>query len=86
MLAESMTAILSQNLLPKKNGPGRVAAFEVLTGTSAIRNLIREDKVAQIYSVMQTSAAAGMQTMAQAVTTLQKAEQISSAVAHALIH
>ena len=64
MLSESLRAVISQTLL-KKNGGGRVAAHEIMMGTPAIRNLIREDKVAQMYSVIQTGQASGMQTLDQ---------------------
>ena len=69
MLSESIQGIVSQQLL-KKVGGGRIAAHEVLVATPAIRNLIREDKVAQIYSAIQTGTAAGMQTMEHAVNRL----------------
>jgi len=69
MLSESLEAVISQTLL-KKNGGGRVAAHEIMRGTSAIRNLIREDKVAQMYSAIQTGASAGMQTMDQCLADL----------------
>ncbi|WP_095146078.1 MULTISPECIES: type IV pilus twitching motility protein PilT [unclassified Pseudomonas] len=62
MLAESLQAVISQALI-KKVGGGRVAAHEIMLGTSAIRNLIREDKVAQMYSSIQTSGSLGMQTL-----------------------
>ena len=64
MLSESMQAIVSQTLL-KRVGGGRVAAHEILLATPAVRNLIREGKVAQLHSTMQTSAAVGMQTLEQ---------------------
>ncbi|NPU94750.1 MAG: type IV pilus twitching motility protein PilT [Gammaproteobacteria bacterium] len=64
MLSESLQAVVSQTLL-KKNGGGRVAAHEIMIGTPAIRNLIREDKVAQMYSAIQTGASLGMQTLDQ---------------------
>ncbi len=64
MLSESLQAVISQTLL-KKSGGGRVAAHEIMIGTSAIRNLIREDKVAQMYSAIQTGGQLGMQTMDQ---------------------
>jgi twitching motility protein PilT len=64
MLSESLQAVISQTLL-KKNGGGRVAAHEIMIGTPAIRNLIREDKVAQMYSAIQTGAGIGMQTLDQ---------------------
>jgi twitching motility protein PilT len=62
MLSESLHAVISQTLL-KKVGSGRVAAHEIMIGTAAIRNLIREDKVAQMYSAIQTGGAIGMQTL-----------------------
>ena len=64
MLSESLQAVVSQTLM-KKNGGGRVAAHEIMMGTAAIRNLIREDKVAQMYSAIQTGGALGMQTLDQ---------------------
>ncbi|UUY09254.1 type IV pilus twitching motility protein PilT [Pseudomonas sp. J452] len=62
MLSESLQSVISQTLL-KKIGGGRVAAHEIMIGTPAIRNLIREDKVAQMYSSIQTGASLGMQTL-----------------------
>ncbi|AYG10339.1 type IV pilus twitching motility protein PilT [Pseudomonas fluorescens] len=62
MLSESLQAVVSQVLL-KKVGGGRVAAHEIMLGTPAIRNLIREDKVAQLYSAIQTGGALGMKTL-----------------------
>jgi len=64
MLSESLRAVIAQTLL-KKIGGGRVAAHEIMIGTSAIRNLIREDKVAQMYSAIQTGQQHGMQTLDQ---------------------
>jgi len=64
MLSESLQAVISQALL-KKVGGGRVAAHEIMIGTSAIRNLIREDKIAQMYSAIQTGQSVGMQTLDQ---------------------
>ena len=64
MLSESLQAVVSQALL-KKTGGGRVAAFEIMVGTPAIRNLIREDKVAQMYSAIQTGSNTGMRTLDQ---------------------
>lgn len=69
MLSESLQAVISQTLM-KKNGGGRVAAHEIMRGTAAIRNLIREDKVAQMYSAIQTGASLGMQTMDQCLADL----------------
>lgn len=64
MLSESIRAVVSQTLM-KKIGGGRIASFELMIGTPAIRNLIREDKIPQMYSVMQMGASVGMQTMEQ---------------------
>ncbi len=64
MLSESLQAVISQTLL-KKVGGGRVAAHEIMIGTPAIRNLIREDKIAQMYSAIQTGSQIGMQTLDQ---------------------
>jgi twitching motility protein PilT len=64
MLSESLRAVISQTLL-KRIGGGRIAAYEIMLGTPAIRNLIRENKVAQMYSAIQTSAGVGMQTLDQ---------------------
>jgi twitching motility protein PilT len=69
MLSESLQAVISQTLI-KKVGGGRVAAHEIMRGTPAIRNLIREDKVAQMYSAIQTGASVGMQTMDQCLADL----------------
>jgi len=64
MLSESLRAVISQTLL-KRTGGGRIAAHEIMIGTPAIRNLIREAKVAQMYSAIQTGQAHGMQTLDQ---------------------
>ncbi|MBF0369658.1 MAG: type IV pilus twitching motility protein PilT [Magnetococcales bacterium] len=64
MISESLRAVISQTLLKKKGG-GRVAAHEIMIGTPAIRNLIRENKVAQMYSAIQTGRAVGMMTLEQ---------------------
>ncbi|MBL0688348.1 MAG: type IV pilus twitching motility protein PilT [Pseudoalteromonas sp.] len=69
MLSESLRAVISQTLI-KKVGGGRVAAHEIMLATPAIRNLIREDKIAQMYSSIQTGASQGMQTMDQCLTNL----------------
>lgn len=76
MLSESLMAVIAQSLL-KKTGGGRVAALEIMICNSAIRNLIREDKVAQMYSSIQTGQAMGMQTLDQHLTELVKANIIS---------
>ena len=69
MLSESLRAVISQSLL-KKNGGGRVAAHEIMIGTPAIRNLIRENKIAQMYSAIQTGHQFGMQTLDQCLQSL----------------
>ena len=76
MLSESLQGVISQSLI-KKNGGGRVAAHEIMVGTPAIRNLIREDKVAQMYSAIQTGSAYGMQTMDQCLKDMLKRGLIS---------
>ena len=65
---ESLLAVVSQVLCKTSDGQGRVAAHEIMLGTSAIRNLIREAKVAQMYSSIQTGNAVGMQTLDQNLT------------------
>lgn len=77
MLSESLRAVISQILI-KKLGGGRVAAYEIMLATSAIKNLIREDKVAQMYSSIQTGAAMGMQTMEQSLNKLAERGEISA--------
>jgi len=71
MLSESLRAVISQTLL-KRIGGGRVAAWEIMIGIPAIRNLIREDKVAQMYSSIQTGQSHGMQTLDQCLQQLLK--------------
>jgi twitching motility protein PilT len=68
MLAESLQAVIAQTLCRQADGTGRVAAHEIMLATSAIRNLIRENKVAQMYSAIQTGSAIGMQTLDQALS------------------
>ena len=81
MLSESLVAVISQTLCRNKDGSGRVAAHEIMLGTPAIRNLIREAKVAQMYSTIQTSSSMGMQTLDQNLTELVKRNLISPAEA-----
>jgi twitching motility protein PilT len=83
MLSESLQAVISQTLLKTKDGSGRVAAHEIMLGTPAIRNLIREAKIAQMYSAIQTSASLGMQTLDSNLTDLVRRNVISSAAARA---
>ncbi len=68
--AESIEAVITQTLMKKKTGDGRVAALEIMTGTTAIRNLIREGKIHQIPGTMQVSQKDGMQTMDMALVDL----------------
>lgn len=82
MLSESLRAVISQTLL-KKVGGGRVAAHEIMIATSAIKNLIREDKIAQMYSSIQTGAAHGMQTLDQCLQNLLNQGLVSRADAKA---
>ena len=77
MLSESLRAVISQSLLKTKDGSGRVAAHEIMMGTPAIRNLIREGKVAQMYSAIQTGQAFGMQTLDQNLQELVKRNIVS---------
>jgi twitching motility protein PilT len=77
MLSESLRAVISQTLLKTKDGAGRVAAHEIMIGTPAIRNLIRENKVAQMYSSIQTGQALGMQTLDQNLTELVRRNVVS---------
>jgi twitching motility protein PilT len=81
MLSESLRAVISQTLLKTKDGQGRVAAHEIMMGTPAIRNLIRENKIAQMYSAIQTGGQFGMQTLDQNLQDLVRRNIISSAEA-----
>lgn len=78
-LASVLEAVISQQLLPTVDGKGRVAAFEVMLGTPAIKNLIREDKAHQIPSIMQTSKKIGMQTMDDSLFNLYLKNRIDGA-------
>lgn len=80
MLSESLQAVISQSLLKRATG-GRVAAHEIMIGTPAIRNLIREDKVAQMYSAIQTGVAVGMVTLDQSLQDLVAKRTITREVA-----
>ena len=81
MLSSSIQGIISQTLLSKEGG-GRVAAHEIMVGTNAIRNLIRENQLAQIYSMIQTGSRYGMQTMEDSVNDLVVSGLISEETAH----
>jgi len=81
MLSESLVAVISQALLKIKDGSGRVAAHEIMVGTPAIRNLIRENKVAQMYSMIQTGSQFGMQTLDQTLMELVRRNVVATAEA-----
>jgi len=81
MLSESLQAVISQNLLKSKDGTGRVAAHEIMLATPAVRNLIREAKVAQMYSAIQTGSNVGMQTLDQCLSDLVRRGTISAETA-----
>jgi twitching motility protein PilT len=81
MLSESLKAVISQALLKTKDGSGRVAAHEIMIGTPAIRNLIRENKIAQMYSAIQTGQQYGMQTLDQNLQDLVRRNIVSPAEA-----
>ena len=83
MLSESLRAVISQTLLKTKDGNGRVAAHEIMIGTPAIRNLIRENKVAQMYSAIQTGQNFGMQTLDQNLLELVRRNVVSNVEARA---
>ena len=70
MIANSLQAVVTQTLLPTADGAGRIAALEILLPDDAVRNLVRQAKTEQVYSVMQTNTARGMQTMEQALAEL----------------
>jgi twitching motility protein PilT len=78
MLSESIRAVISQTLLKTKDGSGRIAAHEIMIGTPAIRNLIRENKIAQMYSAIQTGRNIGMQTLDQNLQELVQRSVVSS--------
>jgi twitching motility protein PilT len=81
MLSESLRAVISQTLCKTKDGTGRAAAHEIMIGTPAIRNLIREAKIPQMYSAIQTGQALGMQTMDQNLADLVRRNVITVAEA-----
>jgi twitching motility protein PilT len=78
MLSESLQAVICQHLIKKREG-GRVAAFEIMRATHAIRHLIREDKIAQMMNAMQMGSQLGMCTLAQSLTELVAKQIISPA-------
>jgi twitching motility protein PilT len=83
MLAESLLAVVSQTLLKTADGQGRVAAYEVMVGTPAVRHLIRDNKVAQMYSVIQSGQALGMQTLDQSLAMLVRHNRVTASEARA---
>ncbi len=83
MLSESLQAVISQTLSKTRDGNGSVAAHEIMLGTPAIRNLIREAKVAQMYSAIQTGSSVGMQTLDASLMELVKRNRITPAAARA---
>lgn len=85
MFSESLQAVLTQQLLRKKDGTGRVAAMEIMIGTHAVRNLIRENKIAQIPSSLQTGRQYGMQTMDQALIELYQKEIVTKEAIEKLV-
>ena len=78
LFAENLIAVLAQTLCPQLGGVGRVAAHEIMVGTPAVKNLIREGKVSQLYSALQTGQAAGMQTLDQSLLRHFQSGQISA--------
>jgi twitching motility protein PilT len=83
MLSESLIGVISQTLCKTKDGSGRVAAHEIMLGTAAIRNLIRESKIAQMYSAIQTGNSIGMQTLDQNLADLVRRNIVAPAEARA---
>jgi twitching motility protein PilT len=85
MLSVSLEAVISQALLKTKDGTGRVAAHEIMLGTSAVRNLIREAKIPQLYSVIQTGSKMGMKTMKDSLNELVSAGKIDDSEMHRIL-
>jgi twitching motility protein PilT len=77
LFAESLVAVLTQTLCPHRSGLGRVAAHEIMVATPAVRNLVREGKVSQLYALLQTGHAVGMQTLDQSLQALYENQEIS---------
>jgi twitching motility protein PilT len=78
MLSESIQGIIAQKLYPRRDQPGRIAAFEILIATQAVRNMIREEKVFQLESVIQTGRQMGMQDLEQSKRMLVAEGKLSS--------
>ena len=85
MLSSSLEGVIAQTLLKKSDGGGRVGVFEVLVGTNAVRNLIRENQVPQIYSMMQTGSRYGMITMEESINNLLEEGVIDASQARAAL-
>jgi twitching motility protein PilT len=77
LFAETLVAVLTQTLCPHISGKGRVAAHEIMVATPAVRNLLREGKVHQLYALLQTGQAVGMQTLDQSLLDLHQRQEIS---------
>jgi len=77
LFAECLVAVLTQTLCPHRSGLGRVAAHEIMVATPAVRNLVREGKVSQLYALLQTGHAVGMQTLDQSLQGLYEKQAIS---------
>jgi twitching motility protein PilT len=77
LFAESLVAVLAQTLCPHRSGQGRVAAHEVMVATPAVRNLLREGKVSQLYALLQTGQSVGMQTLDQSLLRLFQSQEIT---------
>jgi twitching motility protein PilT len=75
--SQVIVAVLSQALLPRAGSKGRIAAFEIMTGNSAVKNLVREGKTFELHSVMQLSSAEGMQTLDQALADLVRKKMVT---------
>ena len=78
MLSTSLRGVISQQLLPTQDKPGRVAALEIMVNTSAVANLIRQGKLDQIETAMQSGGSVGMQTMDSALMALVQSGRISA--------
>ena len=78
MLSESLQAVIAQTLCKNLSHDGRVAAYEIMLGTNSVRNLIREGKVAQMYSAIQMGQGLGMQTLDQSLMALVKSKRINA--------
>ncbi len=85
MLSSSIEGVIAQNLLKRADGSGRVGAFEVLVGTNAVRNLIRENQIPQIHSMLQTGSRYGMITMEEAINNLVLHETVTEEEAHIIL-